>query len=336
MASKPPDILLQGIDALRRVSRHMFRYRASIIAFFAVLLLIYGLYLPPPSDFPAGKTLSIPRGATLAEAARLLEEGHVVRSAHAIKIATYLFGGGTNIDAGDYRFPSPINALRIAYAITVGNFGRSFIRVTVPEGATVREIGALFALGTFTAFDYDAFLAAAKAREGFLFPDTYLFASAVTSDEVITTMQKNFLQKIGQLEPLIQSSGHSLADIVIMASLLEKEARSNETRRTIAGILWRRLEIDMPLQVDAVFGYIRGADTYSPSLEDLKIKSPYNTYLYPGLPPGPIGNPGLAAIEAAATPIASPYLYYLTDTHGIMHYSLTYEEHLKNKRKYLP
>ena len=123
-------------------------------------------------------------------------------------------------------------------------------------------------------------------------------------------------------------------DVIIMASMLEKEARQLETRRVIAGILWKRLERGMPLQVDAVFGYILDRDTFSPSLNDLSINSPYNTYTHTGLPPGPIGNPGLESLDAALHPVETPYWYYLTGADGTMHYARTFAEHVAN-RKYL-
>jgi UPF0755 protein len=120
-----------------------------------------------------------------------------------------------------------------------------------------------------------------------------------------------------------------------MASLVEEEARTLETRRTIAGILWKRLKLGMPLQVDAVFPYIIGKNTYELSIGDLALDSPYNTYKYAGLPPAPITNPGLDAMLAAVTPTDSPYLYYLSDRNGKMHYARTHDGHLANKAAYL-
>ena len=120
-----------------------------------------------------------------------------------------------------------------------------------------------------------------------------------------------------------------------MASLVEKEARTDANRRIVAGVLWNRLALGMPLQVDAVFGYIFDRDTYSPSFEDLKVDSPYNTYTHKGLPPGPISNPGLESIYAALYPTKTNYLYYLTGRDTLMHYAKTYAEHQANRRKYL-
>jgi UPF0755 protein len=116
-----------------------------------------------------------------------------------------------------------------------------------------------------------------------------------------------------------------------MASIIEREARKSETRRIISDILWRRIELGMPLQVDAVFGYILGKSGYAPNFEDLKIISPYNTYLNRGLPPGPIANPGLDSILAAVEPKPNDWLYYLTGSDGKMYYAKTFEKHVANR-----
>jgi UPF0755 protein len=126
-----------------------------------------------------------------------------------------------------------------------------------------------------------------------------------------------------------------LSLLVIMASLLEREAKTLADKRMVAGILWNRIKIGMPLQVDAVFGYIHDRATYSPSFDDLHVDSPYNTYLNKGLPPGPIDNPGLDSIIAAATPTKTSDLYYLTGSDGQMHYAKTFEQHKQNRALYL-
>jgi UPF0755 protein len=216
-----------------------------------------------------------------------------------------------------------------------GNFGLAYVRVTVPEGATAQDISALLTDELFPEIDEVVFVEKAKPYEGYLFPDTYLFLPTVSEDEVLFALRQNFNKKILTLEGELEAFGKPLSEVVTMASLLEKEARSMTVRQTIAGILWKRLEKNMLLQVDAVFGYIKGRPTYSPSFEDLEIDSPYNTYRNKGLPPGPIGNPGLDALLAAMTPEQTTYYFYLSDRQGNMHYSTTFEEHRANREKYL-
>jgi len=224
--------------------------------------------------------------------------------------------------------------LMVANRILAGDYGVPPIRITFTEGTTVRE-AALTVRSTSLDVSADEFIALAQPLEGYLFPDTYLLSPSADASSIVSTMQANFEVKIKPLLPSIQASGHTLSDIVTMASLLEKEARTTTPRRMIAGILWNRLQLGMPLQVDAVFGYIFNRDTYSPSFDDLTVDSPYNTYTHKGLPPTPISNPGLDSIESALNPTKTSYLYYLTDRNGVMHYAKTYAGHLANQRRYL-
>lgn len=138
-----------------------------------------------------------------------------------------------------------------------------------------------------------------------------------------------------RVQEAILKSGHSLDEILTMASILEKEANKTADRKKIAGVLWHRIDIGMPLQTDATFPYYLGRNTFEVTRTDLQTDHPYNTYTNKGLPPGPIGNPGLDSILAAAQPTKSNYIFFLSDRQGNFHYSVTYEGHLANKRRYL-
>ena len=184
-------------------------------------------------------------------------------------------------------------------------------------------------------FDKNEFLKIAESHEGYLFPDTYNFTFDATPQNVLDALLANFNKRIGEAQKQINDFGRPLTDVINMASIVEEEGRSPEVRQTIAGILWKRLDMGMPLQVDAAFAYIDGKTTFQLATTDLEIDSPYNTYTRKGLPPTPITNPGLDAILLTVTPIQTPYLYYLTDKNGVMHYAKTYAEHLKNKEIYL-
>jgi UPF0755 protein len=133
----------------------------------------------------------------------------------------------------------------------------------------------------------------------------------------------------------IASSTRPLDEIIKMASIVETEARMEKTRRVVAGILWERIRRGMPLQVDVSFRYINGKTTRNLTVSDLKIDSPYNSYIYKGLPPTPIANPGLEAILASANPIKTDYLYFLTGKDNVMYYARTFEEHVVNTELYL-
>lgn len=208
------------------------------------------------------------------------------------------------------------------------------ITVTIPEGLNARQIGDL--LKKNGLFDGDKFVSAAEKEEGFLFPDTYRFYKDAKPADVISKMEENFDKKITpEILAEISAQKKSLKDIIIMASILEEEVKSTEDRKIVAGILWKRIDRRMGLNVDAALTYVLGKTSAELTAGDLKYDSPYNTYLYRGLPPTPISNPGLDTIKAATNPIASKYFYYLTDKEGAVHYAVTLEEHALNKFKYL-
>lgn len=301
---------------------------------FVILLSAYLVLIAPPADFPKDAALEIQKGATLSEIVEQLQDARIIAHPKTFWMLARVQGLGGKLQAGRYVFPEPQNALTILYRLAEGRHGTSPIRITFPEGMSVREMSLLIASssGTVTAQD---FIAAGRAHEGYLFPDPYLFDPAATAEEVVGIMRKNFDKKIASLMPKIQASGRSIGEVVIMASLLEKEARTTVNRRIVSGVLWNRLARGMPLQVDAVFGYIFNRPTYSPSYDDLKVNSPYNTYMHAGLPPGPINNPGMDALIAALVPTTTEYFYYLTDREGVMRYARTYAEHLANENRYL-
>lgn len=316
---------------------NFFKRRIWWICSFAVALILvsfYSLVLAPPSNFPSGDIIVISRGASVSYIAGELSDAHIIKHPVVLSFILRISGASSRVQAGAYLFSTPDNVLVVAYRLATGAFGLPPVRITFPEGVTVRDISAKVAeaLPLISAQD---FISAGKSEEGYLFPDTYLFPPSADTTFIIDAMQANFNVKIATLTGNIKASGHSLSDIVIMASLIEKEARTDINRRIIAGILWDRLNLGMPLQVDAVFGYIFNRDTYSPSLDDLKVNSPYNTYVHTGLPPGPICNPGLDSLQAVLHPTKTNYLYYLSDKNGVMHYATTYAAHIANQNRYL-
>ncbi len=294
----------------------------------------YALFVFPPSSFPTNTTVVIPQGEAVRGIATTLSDKRLIISPTLFRILVRVTGGQGSVQAGVYRFNKPIGLFAITNRLLNGQLGVVPIRITFSEGMTTREIGDTLTT-RFPNITADGFSKKARQYEGYLFPDTYTFLPNVTTKTVITTMRKNFNIRIASITPQINMSGHSLKSLVIMASLLEREARTLKERRIVAGILWHRISIGMPLQVDAVFGYIFKKQTFSPSLADLKVDSPYNTYTHRGLPPGPISNPGLISLLAAATPIKTAYLYYLTGTNGQMHYAATLAEHNANSVMYL-
>lgn len=301
-----------------------------IVLFLFSLLTLF--FIAPTTAYPLGSVVHIESGMTVQGAATLLKEKNIIRSESAFTLFVRLFNGRGGVLEGSYALGVPENAVVLAYRFSNGKSGLLPVKVTVPEGSTSREIATIVkvALDDFDALRFEEL---AKKEEGYLFPDTYFFIPGTPPETVIAVMRSTFDEKIAPFLPAIESFGRPLSDVIVMASLLEKEARQTDTRRTVAGILWKRMENDFPLQVDAVFGYILATSTFSPTFEQLEIDSPYNTYKNLGLPPGPIANPGLDAIEAAITPIKTPYFYYLTGADGNMYYAKTFDEHIANRSK---
>ena len=312
------------------------RHAIWIFAFILALFIVgsYSFLIAPPANFPSGSRISIEKGALISIIVRELYDAHIIAHPLLLQVVLRMSGASSRVQAGEYLFSSPENVFFVAHRLTIGAFGLPPIRITFPEGITVFDMGEKIA-EAFPSIPSQDFLSTGKIYEGYLFPDTYHFPSDADITSIIQTMRENFNTKTASLMDDIESSGHSLSDVVIMASLLEKEVRTDANRRIVAGILWNRLGRGMPLQVDAVFGYIFSRDTYSPSFADLKVDSLYNTYTHTGLPPGPINNPGLKSIEAVLHPTQTDYLYYLTGKDNLMHYATTYAGHQANRKKYL-
>ncbi|TSC68957.1 MAG: UPF0755 protein [Parcubacteria group bacterium Gr01-1014_56] len=315
----------------RRLRARPFR---SLGAGFAVLLFLYILFFAPPFNFPIGAYVHIPAGSSLSASAEILKDRGIVRSPFLFKSFVYLFGGNRHVVAGEYFFPNRITVIGVAWRLRSGDFMVDPVRVRVLEGATVNDIAELLTK-SIPDFNVVSFERETRGKEGYLFPDTYFFMPGEGVEAILGAFANNFSKNIIKVQKQIDAFGKPLSDVIIMASLLEREAPQTSDRRIIAGILWKRIKLGMPLQVDAVFPYIIGKNSYQLTVADLKVDSPYNTYINKGLPPGPIANPGLDAIVATVTPIQTSYLYYLSDRNGQMHYSATYEQHLTAKRKYI-
>ncbi len=263
-----------------------------------------------------------------------------------------------SLQAGKYELSPSMTIRQIAAKFKEGDVvADPGIKITIPEGYKTSEIEELLISSGFLFKESElqeaVGISAPLAREifglgflsdlppratidGFLFPDTYFFEQDSQLNSIVGKMLLNFNEKIPDATRVkIKARGKNLYEVVIMASLLEKEVRTLEDMKLVSGVLWKRMEIGMPLQVDATLAYITGNKTGEITNEDKLIDSPYNTYKYRGLPPTPIANPGLNAITAAIEPEVSNYLYYLSAPGGETVFSETLEEHNENKAKYL-
>ena len=291
----------------------------------------------------AEQFVEIPAGSGSGAMARRLAEAGVVRSATAFRAAVWLRGSSRRLQAGEYRFDQPMTTAQVVDKIARGDvYTRA---ITFREGLTNREMAALFESGGFGAAS--DFLAAARnakavtdvdpaARdlEGYLFPDTYTLQRKTTAAQLVDRMVSRFRKTLTpELRDAATARGLSVRELVTLASLVEKETGKAEERPVVAGVYTNRLRIGMPLQCDPTVIYaMMLAGRYEGNIrrEDLQLDSPYNTYRYPGLPPGPIAAPGEASLRAAAAPADVPYLYFVSRNDGSHVFATTLAEHNRN------
>ncbi len=283
-----------------------------VVAIVVALVFVANILLAAPANFPAGGMVTIQEGASLGQVSALLKANNIIRSRLVFEALVILEGGEKRVYSGGYVFPEKESVLEVSRRIARGERRVPTIRVTIPEGYTAREIGEVFA-SKLNNFNQERFLQVATAKEGYLFPDTYFFFALDTEEEVLRSLAENYEKKIAPLREEIVALGKTEKEIIIMASLIEGEAKGDADRELISGILWRRLAIGMPLEVDI-----------APA-----------TYKKQGLPEGPVGNPGMKAILSAMRPRQSEYLFYLHGEDGEVHFAKNFEEHKKNKKLYL-
>ncbi|MSU44788.1 endolytic transglycosylase MltG [Candidatus Nomurabacteria bacterium] len=292
-------------------------FSANRVSFYVLgtitfLLLFYSFFFSPPRDFPTETIVKIEQGKSLRSVSLKLKNEHIIRSRLIFEAFVILLDKERRVIEADYYFENKLSVWRVAERISNGEHHMAPIIVTIPEGFDVAQIADTFS-SKLENFNKNKFLLEAKGLEGKLFPDTYFFLNTDTEIDVIKSMSANFEKKIIPIRPAIINSKKTEREIVIMASLIEGEAKGENDRGFISGILWRRLDLGMLLQVDV-------------ELETYKTK---------GLPKSPISNPGLRAIQAAIYPQKSPYLYYLHDKAGEIHYAKSFIEHQANIKKYL-
>jgi UPF0755 protein len=291
----------------------------------------------------AGVFVDLPPGSGLSAITSALASAGIVPDKWTFEIAVRWTGTGRRLEAGEYQFTAAATPLEVVSRLSRGDVYKH--PVTFPEGLTVHEIAAIFdrsGLGTAAEFEAAAgegsLIASldpgAPTLEGYLFPDTYAFGRHVGAEGAVRAMVARFVQRYGaHIDAGAAALHESPREIVTLASLVEKETAAPGERPTIAAVYWNRLRIGMPLQCDpTVIFALMQAHRWNGNLtrENLQIDSPYNTYRYRGLPPGPIASPGLAALDAAIHPAAVPYLYFVSRNDGTHAFASTLAEHDRN------
>lgn len=292
------------------------------------------------------KEIVIKEGQSVDAIGEILKENGVIQNKFVFVIYVLITGNEKKLQAGRYSFQPGVTILNIVHSMASGFAEKNDIVVTIPEGFNIWEIDKrLTAVGLITEGE---FTRKYYTQEGQFFPDTYRFNRGVETVDTIAEKMKNHLNLKFQDLSLIFSS-LVLQDTLTRASILEKEARKAEDMRLVAGVIKNRLAKNMSLQIDATVSYgacLRAslANDFKKNCDvsqipvgaEIRIDSPYNSYLRSGLPPGPIANPGIQAIEAVLDPQESDYLYYLSSRDGQqMHFAETAEKHAANRKKYL-
>lgn len=265
-----------------------------------------------------------------------LKQSGFIRNGTVFKINAYLLGLHSKLRAGTFNLSKNMNNTDIIRLLTTGGSDDNWIQLL--EGWRNEEIAAYLDENSF--YSGKSFLFLTEGKQGYIFPDTYSVPKNKDIEFFIDKTLKNFDQKYQQASQN-SSSDLNQAQIMTLASLLEREANNLEAKKMVAGIIYNRLSIDMALQIDATVQY--ALESLNPprkywqpiSKADLSINHPYNTYQKPGLPPGPICNPSYNAILAALNPTDSDFIYYITGTDGQMYYAETLDEHNQNIAKYL-
>ncbi len=283
---------------------------------------------------------------------RLNEDG-LIESPFAFRWYARLSGNAKKIQTGVFTLRPGMS-----YAAIMGAFlydgQKSEVKVTIPEGYTLTQIGAAVreqiptiteeewntAVGVDSPLESHQFVLAAKKPdgvdlEGYLFPDTYRFFLNASAEDVVKTMLDTMEMRYAELPSVTHPELPTAHEVLTLASIVEREVRAPNEMANVADIFLKRLSIGMPLQADSTVNYVTGGDDPSVSYKDTELDSPYNTYKYPELPPGPIANPGMNALRAVMNPSNNSWYYFATDEEGRVYYAKTYDEHLRNVAAYV-
>lgn len=332
---------------------------------FAILciLVTFGLYLMSQLAAPAGRgvdlvSIEISSGDTVEVVSKNLKKANLIRSSFWFETWVAASNNEKRIMAGNYKLPQNISILNLTRMITGGVDASADVKLTIIEGWNISDIGSyLNRLGLVTRDDFitsatdsdsvskiselvNSDILASKpdehGLEGYLFPDTYRVYESATSIDIIIKAIDNLNKKFtDEWRNNLKNKGYSIHQALTLASIIELEVTDDNDRAMVADIFYRRLKVGMGLQADSTVNYVTGKNDPAVSAADLTIDSPYNTYKYRGLPPGPISNPGASAIKAVVYPISNEYWYFLTTPTGQVIYSKTFTEHRQAKLRYL-
>jgi peptidoglycan lytic transglycosylase G len=330
--------------------RSNFRIAKFVTIFFLILLVWYVVSILIPNSNDDKVLFVVETGESVASISNRLDDQDFISSDFAFKVYLQFSDKAQVIKAGDHYISKSMSMFEIIQELAVAS-AQADNSVTLIEGWDNNDIAEyLFAEIDIQVND---FLAAANRDysrynflpqrnidnylQGYLFPDTYRILPNASAEDVVIKLLDTFEDKVySPMQKAIAEYGLSLHEILTLASIVEMEVRSDSDRKLVADLFLRRLADNYPLQSDATVNYVTKSGRAQSTISDTKIDSPYNTYKYAGLPPGPIGNPSLSSINAVIYPQSNSFYFFLTTKDdGRVVYSRTYDEHLQYKAKYL-
>lgn len=328
-------VLNEAPEVKRNPLSKILAYTLIFIGLVAGFTLYLFSYLQtPPGEFASDSTFVVTPGTPTKTIINDLKESGFIRSEFVTLISLHLNFPDQSLKAGTYVFNEPLTVPELLKYLIAGEPKSDLLRITFIEGESAVAYGRR-AEAIIPNFDTAAFIDQALLHEGKLFPETYLVPKDFSAEELLNVLLETFDANTSNLADAIASSSFTLDEIIILASIVEREANDETSMRLVSGILQNRLDIGMALQVDASMGYVLDKPLSELTAEDLELDTPYNTYLYPGLPPTAIGNPGLLAIDAILNPTPSDYFFYITGDDGNFYYAEDFDTHRANIERYL-
>jgi len=325
----------------------------SVIVFITIIpvfayIWFYSMLTPKNVASQVLLEFEVPSGSTANQLAVKMQDQGIIKNQLAFRLYAKISGKDDKIKAGKYYLSPSMSTERILDKLVKGETINEDVRITIPEGSTLKTIAAILSEKGlvseeefFQSLDIDKFkdkyaflndFPPDSTLEGFLFPDTYLLPPSKNAEFYIDTMLSRFNDVyFNEVESVVKANKIelNLYQVVTLASIVEAEAKLNSERPIIAGVFYNRLKLGMPLQSCATVEYALGEHKEELTLADLEVDSPYNTYKVNDLPPGPIGAPGLASLLAVANPAKVDYLYFVAKGDGSHIFSKTYQEHLQ-------
>ncbi len=278
-------------------------------------------------------SFNVPRGSSVREIGEVLAEHRLIIDRFSFPFIARLLHYDKDLKSGEYPVKDVHSVFQILDILSKGVAPKQ-IKLTIPEGFTVEDIAKVLYQKGVIKSSRD-FISKAQKYEGFLFPDTYFFLKGESVESIIKKMKDQFYKVLPRdYEERAKEKGLTLYQAVILASIVEKEAKFDEDRPLVASVFLNRLKVGMPLQSDATINYVLKNKKLWLTDKDLKINSPYNTYTHTGLPPTPICNPGLKSLLAVVNAPRTDYYYFITTRSGKAVFEKTLEEHNRDIRKY--